>query len=126
MVRKEDLEKLVSDRLKEAMAGTIGGDREGAVERMREAIGGLKVGKDGILEGMTIEVHEEPDDVKLIREVMEEPLEAIHATVTVRLPFDLKRVYVRLQESLEGPESEPPASSAAGQRPELDHEPYDK
>ncbi len=49
-----------------------------------------------ILEGMTLEVHEEPDDVKLVREVMEEPLETIHATITAKLPFDLKRIFFEL------------------------------
>lgn len=92
-MRAEDLKKFVSDSLKKAMRGTVGEPVENAADRMTEALSGLKVGEDNILEGMTFEVHEEPDDVKLIREVMEEPLETLHATVTVRLPADLKRVW---------------------------------
>jgi hypothetical protein len=97
-VRAEGLKKFVSDSLREAMRGTVGEPVENAAAHMTEALSELKVGEDGILEGMTFEVHEEPDDVKLIREVMEEPLETLHATVTVRLPFDLKRIYLEIPE----------------------------
>lgn len=105
-MEKEEAKKLVSEGLRKALEGTIGGDREGISARAAEA-----------LEGMTFEVHEEPDNVKLIREVMEEPLDVLHATVTVRFPGRLKRVYLEIPElDLLGPTSsvgDPSAESTA-------------
>lgn len=99
---KEDVERLVSARMREALSGKVYRHQSGdEISAMLKDLrpDDIQVDENGILKGMTVVVHEEPDDVKLIREVMEEPLETLRATVTISLPMSLDRIYMDFETS---------------------------
>lgn len=79
---KEYVTKKIQEEIRRALSGFIGQKTSDAVEKAREAI--MKALPSSMPVGTKVEVVEEDEDTKIIREIMEEPNDVI--TIRAQIP----------------------------------------
>ena len=91
---KEHVTEIVRQAVRHSTVGFIGDDPAVAVERFRKAV--LDAMMEYVPVGIRVEVLEEDNDTKVVREIMEEPNDVIQVRVTLPVPIDYISLTVKV------------------------------